>query len=76
MKSFSERVKPFLIHLENCNGCVGKRNPSNCKFALECSVTEVLSRRGLITNSKELLLYSSNHRSTGYFPEGCVSTDF
>lgn len=73
MKTFSERCGPFLEHLAICGGCTGeKRKLDRCKYALECAVSEVLAKKGLVRDSKELLLYSTNNLSKPwYLPEGC-----
>lgn len=72
MKPFSATCKPFIDHLEVCGGCIGKRSLERCKYALECAVAEVLGRKGLVKDSKDLLLYSTNHCSKHwYMPEGC-----
>ena len=73
MKTFTEQITPFLEHLANCQGCTGKRKVENCKYALECITAEILSRKGLVKYSEDLLPYCINNPGTGYFPKGCYS---
>ena len=60
MKPFLIKMAEFLNHLENCGGCTGKRRLENCEFALDCASAEYLQKKGMITDSKDLLHYSAN----------------
>ena len=53
----------FLKHLKICGGCVGPRKQEFCRHALPCAIAETLGKKGLVSNSKELLLYGGNSDS-------------
>lgn len=45
----------FLGHLKQCGGCTGLRSIEKCRFAIPCAVAEVLARKGMISDSKDLV---------------------
>ena len=64
----------LLEHLENCGGCLGHRKSWECKYARACSSAEVLHQKGIVQNSKDLLLYgTTDNRKPNYLPEGYSS---
>jgi hypothetical protein len=46
----------FLIHLNGCGGCTGKRSHRRCDYAIVCAVVETLAKNGAISNPKEMFL--------------------
>lgn len=48
----------FLEHLQVCGGCTGeKRTFERCGYALHCATVEVMAKKGLVKDSKELLRF-------------------
>lgn len=47
----------FLDYLKQCGGCAGQRDTKTCKYAVTCAVAEVLHKKGLVKNEKDLLVY-------------------
>jgi len=57
MKSCNLIYSKFLDYLKRCGGCAGRRDQSTCKYAVTCAVAEVLHKKGLVKNEKDLLVY-------------------
>jgi len=70
MKPFSETCKPFLEHFNACQGCHEKRNLSHCKYALECTIAEILRVKGIAKSQDDLLRYAEQSGDDWYLPEG------
>lgn len=71
-------MKELVEHLKNCGGCLGKRNQTNCKYTLECAIAESLSKRGLVRDTEELILfrYRNDNRNINFdVLEECTSPD-